>query len=81
MISDYLMNNINYHFKAKTTLASKHSLTLTQSSTTAPSHLPTLIQNNLPSLIRRNNDPAIVVNPTRPKSPSPISKSRLKMVL
>lgn len=78
MISDYVMTNINQHFRNKTALA---PAIRPSSSRPIPTLTRELIKQSLPGLIRRNNDPAIVVNETRPKSPSPISKSRLKMVL
>jgi hypothetical protein len=82
MISDYVMTNINQHFRNKTALTysplpSNRTPTLART----PTLTRELIKQNLPSLIRKNNDPPIIVNETRPKSPSPISKSRLKMVL
>lgn len=83
MISDYVINNINHHFRNKTALHPTHTPTHTPTLTHPPRTVltPQLIKQTLPSLIRRNNQPSITINETRPKSPSPISKSRLKMVL
>lgn len=35
----------------------------------------------MPGVIRKSRDTAFVVNETRPKSPSPFSKSKLKVIL
>jgi hypothetical protein len=81
MISDNIMTNINRHFRNKTTLT-LNPLSSHPTHNNVPSRLtPQLIKQNLSSLIRRDNGPSIIINETRPKSPSPISKSRLKMVL
>lgn len=81
MISDNIMTNINRHFHNKTAITIK-PLSSHPTHNNTPSRLtPQLIKQTLPSLIRKHNAPSITINETKPKSPSPISKSRLKMVL
>lgn len=86
MISDYIITNINHNFQNKSILTpAKHTLARTASHQNTLLAKPTLtkelIKQQLPSLIRKNNDPPFLINETQRKSPSPISKSRLKMVL
>jgi hypothetical protein len=64
MISDYVMTNINQHFQNKTPLTAKqHPKNSDQTKrTTTPTLTKELIKHSLPGLIRRNNDPPIVIN-------------------
>jgi hypothetical protein len=74
MISDYVMTSINSHFNRQILPASHpqpQRATLSRE----------LIHQHLPALIRKHNAPAFVINHTQRKSPSPISKSRLKVLL
>jgi hypothetical protein len=87
MISDYVMKNINENFekKTKSTLACNqgktYNLCSDKSASTFRMQLKEVIKEQLPGLIRKNRDTQIIINETKPKSPSPFSKSRLKSIL
>lgn len=88
MISDYVMNNIDRNIGQG--LSKNSSVSLFLQKENLPSQRLTekkssfnreLIKERLPSLIRKNSEQKFVINESLPKSPSPISKSKLKTVL
>lgn len=87
MILDYVMRNINQNFSDRitpTSLTTRPILSKQGSQKDlkrAPKFTEEIIREKLPGVIRKSRDTAFVINETRPKSPSPFSKSKLKAIL